>query len=171
MVDTTNPRPRREERVMKSFSTYESHWDEMKGKLKQRFGQLTDDDLMFVKGKGEELLGRLREKLNMSEHELHDTLTELKSSGAAGVENAKAKIGAVVDEAREKASAVASDVKARASAAAEDVKAQASAAYDDARVRARGLFSEGEEYVRHNPRECVLAALFAGFVAGILIRR
>lgn len=156
---------------MNSFSTFESHWDEIKGKLKQRFGQLTDDDLTFAKGKGEELLGRLREKLSMSEHQLHETLTELNSSATASVENAKAKIGAVVDEARHKASSVASDVKARASAAAEDVKAQASAAYDDARVRARGLFSDGEEYVRHNPRECVLAALFAGFVAGILVRR
>ena len=35
------------------------NWNEIKGKLKQKYGQLTDDDLMFADGKDEELLGRL----------------------------------------------------------------------------------------------------------------
>ena len=40
---------------MKHFSI-ENHWDAIKGQLKQRYAQLTDDDLSFVEGKGEELL-------------------------------------------------------------------------------------------------------------------
>ena len=38
-------------------------WNEMKGKLKQQFGNLTDDDLTFADGKEDELLGRLQKKL------------------------------------------------------------------------------------------------------------
>jgi len=32
-------------------------WNEVKGKLKQKYGQLTDDDLAFAEGKEDELLG------------------------------------------------------------------------------------------------------------------
>ena len=35
-------------------------WNEIKGKLKQKYGQLTDDDLAFADGKEDELLGRLQ---------------------------------------------------------------------------------------------------------------
>ena len=42
---------------------FQGSWNEIKGKLKQQFGNLTDDDLMFADGKEEELLGRLQKKL------------------------------------------------------------------------------------------------------------
>jgi uncharacterized protein YjbJ (UPF0337 family) len=38
-------------------------WNELKGKLKQQYGNLTDDDLVFSEGKEDELLGRLQKKL------------------------------------------------------------------------------------------------------------
>ena len=50
---------------MKRF-TFENQWDAIKGQLKQRYAQLTDDDLTFVSGKSEELLARLREKLGLN---------------------------------------------------------------------------------------------------------
>jgi uncharacterized protein YjbJ (UPF0337 family) len=37
-------------------------WNEMKGKLKQAYGSLTDDDLRYEDGKEDELLGRLQQK-------------------------------------------------------------------------------------------------------------
>jgi len=36
------------------------NWNEIKGKLKQEYANLTDDDLRFIEGKEEELLGRLQ---------------------------------------------------------------------------------------------------------------
>ena len=39
------------------------NWNEQKGKLKQRFAMLTDNDLLFLEGKKEEMLGRLQVKL------------------------------------------------------------------------------------------------------------
>ena len=51
-------------------------WNEWKGKLKQQYGQLTDDDLKYEEGKDEELLGRLQKKLGKSRDEL---ITWLKS--------------------------------------------------------------------------------------------
>jgi uncharacterized protein YjbJ (UPF0337 family) len=47
------------------------NWNEQKAKLKLRFAILTDNDLMFVEGKNEEMLGRLQIKLGKTKEELH----------------------------------------------------------------------------------------------------
>ena len=52
-------------------------WNIVKGKLKQQFGNLTDDDLLFVKGKEEELLGRLQQKLGKTKQDIRDLLAKL----------------------------------------------------------------------------------------------
>ena len=46
------------------------NWNEIKGKLKQKYAQLTDDDLAFAQGKEEELLGRLQQRLGKDKEEL-----------------------------------------------------------------------------------------------------
>ena len=50
--------------------TVEGNWNEIKGKLKQKYGDLTDDDLTFAKGKEEEMYGRLQKKLGKSKDEI-----------------------------------------------------------------------------------------------------
>ena len=45
-------------------------WNEIKGKVKQAHGDLTDDDLRYEEGKDEELLGRLQQKMGKSREEL-----------------------------------------------------------------------------------------------------
>ena len=52
-------------------------WNEIKGKLKQQFGNLTDDDLTFAEGKEDELLGRLQKKLGKSREELRGMIEKL----------------------------------------------------------------------------------------------
>ena len=49
----------------------------MKGKLKQKYGQLTDDDLSFAEGKEDELLGRLQKKLGKSREDLRTEIEKL----------------------------------------------------------------------------------------------
>lgn len=53
------------------------NWHEQKGKLKQKFAALTDNDLMFEDGKKEEMLGRLQIKLGKSKEELHKIIASL----------------------------------------------------------------------------------------------
>lgn len=50
--------------------TIKGTWNEVKGKMKQKYGQLTDDDLTFAEGKEEELLGRLQKKLGKTKDEI-----------------------------------------------------------------------------------------------------
>ena len=51
-------------------------WNEIKGKLKQKYTQLTDDDLTFAEGKEEELLGRLQQRLGKSKEEVRREIEE-----------------------------------------------------------------------------------------------
>lgn len=53
------------------------NWNELKGKLKQKFADLTDDDLMYAEGKEDELLGKLQIKLGKSNEELRKIISEL----------------------------------------------------------------------------------------------
>jgi uncharacterized protein YjbJ (UPF0337 family) len=52
------------------------NWNEQKGKLKQQYANLTDDDLMFAEGKKDEMLGKLQIKLGKTKEELHKVMTE-----------------------------------------------------------------------------------------------
>ena len=53
------------------------NWHELKGKVKQAHGDLTDDDLKYEDGQDEELLGRLQKKLGKTRDEVVDWLKSL----------------------------------------------------------------------------------------------
>ena len=52
-------------------------WNEIKGKLKQKYAELTDDDLTFAEGKDEELIGRLQKKLGRTKEEIREEIGRL----------------------------------------------------------------------------------------------
>jgi uncharacterized protein YjbJ (UPF0337 family) len=53
------------------------NWNERKGMLKQKFGFLTDNDLMFEEGKTDEMLGKLQIKLGKTKDELRKIIASL----------------------------------------------------------------------------------------------
>lgn len=53
------------------------NWNEIAGKLKQQFANLTDNDLLLKKGKEEELLGRLQNKLGKTKGELRKIISKI----------------------------------------------------------------------------------------------
>ncbi len=58
-------------------SRISGNWKEIKGKLKQKYGQLTDDDLTYAEGKEEEMVGRLEKKLGKSKDEVRSMLDKM----------------------------------------------------------------------------------------------
>ena len=52
-------------------------WNETKGKLKQKYADLTDDDLLFEEGKEDELLGRLQNKVGQTKEQIRDSIAKL----------------------------------------------------------------------------------------------
>ena len=53
------------------------NWNELKGKLKQKYAELTDNDLLYKSGKKDEMLGVLQIKLGKTKEELHNIINAL----------------------------------------------------------------------------------------------
>jgi len=53
---------------------FKGKWNQVKGKMKQAYADLTDDDLKYAEGKSDELLGRLQEKTGKTKEELKDQI-------------------------------------------------------------------------------------------------
>ena len=53
---------------------FKGEWHELKGKLRQKFAELTDNDLDCSEGQEEELLGHLQRKLGKSQQEITELI-------------------------------------------------------------------------------------------------
>ncbi len=121
---------------------FNHHWSDIQSLLKDRFQKLAHEDLNYVEGRAEELLYRLREKLSLNAEELEVLLSSL--------------YGELQHTLKDKVA---------------ETKAQVGESYAKVCSQMKDWRQEGREYVRSNPRESLVAALFAGFVAGLLFRR
>lgn len=68
---------RRESVVAMTKLEIKGTWNEIKGKLKQKYAELTDDDLTFAEGKDEEFIGRLQKKLGRTKEEIREEIGRL----------------------------------------------------------------------------------------------
>lgn len=60
-----------------NVTEFKGNWNELKGKLKQQFAELTDDDLLMIEGKEDETYGRLQKKLGKTKEDLHELIKGL----------------------------------------------------------------------------------------------
>ena len=72
---------------------------------------------------------------------------------------------------RDTATERASQLKATATEKALHFKESANEQWQDTRVKAKELHVTAEDYIRQNPTKCVLSALGAGFLIGLIVRR
>jgi uncharacterized protein YjbJ (UPF0337 family) len=56
---------------------FKGSWNEVKGKIKQQYAHLTDDDLLYEEGKEDELLGRIQKKTGTSKEEIKNWIDRL----------------------------------------------------------------------------------------------
>lgn len=52
------------------------NWNIMKGKLKQKYASLTDDDLQYFEGKEDELMGRIQKRTGQTKEQVEKFLSE-----------------------------------------------------------------------------------------------
>jgi uncharacterized protein YjbJ (UPF0337 family) len=62
---------------MKNLNELKGNWNETKGRLKQKFAILTDNDLLLIEGKQDEMLGRIQLKLGKTKEEVQKLISEL----------------------------------------------------------------------------------------------
>ncbi|WP_339608559.1 CsbD family protein [uncultured Roseivirga sp.] len=53
------------------------NWNQLKGKVKQKYGELTDDDLTYAEGQEDELLGKIQKRTGKTKEEVKDFIDSL----------------------------------------------------------------------------------------------
>ena len=56
------------------------NWNELKGKIKQQYGELTDDDLVYEEGKDDELVGRIQKKIGKTKDQVVEWIQSLQEN-------------------------------------------------------------------------------------------
>lgn len=62
---------------------FEGNWKQLKGKVKEQWGKLTDDDLDMIAGKRDQLLGRIQERYGIARDVAEQRLKEFENKYAA----------------------------------------------------------------------------------------
>ena len=62
---------------MSNIKEIENNWNETKAKLKQKFAKLTNNDLMLLDGKKDEIIARLQLKLGKTKEEILNIISSL----------------------------------------------------------------------------------------------
>lgn len=125
----------------------EGNWNEVKGRLKEKWGNLTDDDLVRAEGNVEQLVGVVQRKTGKAREEVEKFLDDVVAGTASTYER------------------VASTAKEYAHEAGDAMKQ----GYDQAAAAMSSGYHEAERMVRRNPVESVAVAFGAGIVSGVLV--
>jgi uncharacterized protein YjbJ (UPF0337 family) len=66
-----------------NWDRIEGKWKQAVGKVKEKWGKLTDDDLQFIAGKRDQLVGRIQERYGIAKDEAERQVDEFSRSNAA----------------------------------------------------------------------------------------
>ncbi len=56
---------------------FKGSWNDVKGRLKKAYGDLTDDDLVYIEGEDDQLLGRLQKRLGQTKDQIRKIISEI----------------------------------------------------------------------------------------------
>jgi len=125
----------------------QGQWNNLKGQVKQRWGQLTDDDLQIQGGNVDQLVGKIQQKTGEGREAIEKYLTELTSRGSSVVSQAAETVGNYAQQTGDR------------------LREHYGQLSDQARER----LDMAQDMVRHNPTQSVAAAFGVGLVAGLIV--
>jgi len=125
----------------------QGQWNKIRGKVKERWGNLTDDDLTIQGGNVDQLVGKIQQKTGEGREMIEKFLTELTSRGGAAVASAAESVGQYMH------------------AAGENVSER----YDQVAQRVSQGYEQGQELVRTHPAQSVATAFGVGAVLGLIV--
>lgn len=123
------------------------NWNQLKGKIKQRWGQLSDDDLQEVEGNYDQLIGLVQRKTGEARQQIENILGELSEQGVGAFSQA-------TDAARQYADQASQALRGAAGTA---------------RERAMEGYEEAYDMIRSRPAESIAVAFGTGLILGIVV--
>ena len=125
----------------------QGQWNQLQGKVKEKWGQLSEDDLKIQNGNIDQLVGKIQQKTGEGREAIEKFLTGLTGKGS------------------EAAMKAAEQVNQFAQSVAPKLKEQ----YGQLSEGAREKLGQAQEAVRHNPSQSVALAFGIGIAAGVLV--
>jgi uncharacterized protein YjbJ (UPF0337 family) len=125
----------------------QGQWNQLRGKVRQRWGQLTDDDLQIHGGNVDQLVGRIQQRTGETRDAIESFLSDLTSRGSSAVAQAAQAVSDYTQHAGDR-------LRDR---------------YGDLADSARERYDYAQDMVRHNPGQSVAAAFGIGLVAGLIV--
>ncbi|HMB04535.1 MAG TPA: CsbD family protein [Isosphaeraceae bacterium] len=125
----------------------QGQWNKLRGQVKERWGQLTDDDLQIQGGNIDQLVGRIQQKTGEGREAIENFLSDLTSRGSSVVSQAAEAVGTYAQQAGDR------------------LREHYGQFSDQARER----YDMAQDMVRHNPAQSVAAAFGVGLVAGLIV--
>jgi uncharacterized protein YjbJ (UPF0337 family) len=132
----------------------QGNWNKIRGQVKEKWGQLTDDDLAIQGGNVDQLVGRIQQRTGEGRERIEKFLGELTAKGSEGVAR-------ITETAREFAH--------QAGTVAQDAGERIREGYGQVAEGARERYEMAEDMVRHNPAQSVAAAFGVGIVVGLIV--
>ena len=78
---------------MVNAQALQGQWSQIRGELKKKWGQLTDDDLRFANGNIDQLVGKIQQRTGEAREAIEQFLTEATSQGSAAISQAAGQVG------------------------------------------------------------------------------
>jgi uncharacterized protein YjbJ (UPF0337 family) len=125
----------------------QGQWNRLRGQVKEKWGQLTDDDLQIQGGNVDQLVGRIQQKTGEGREAIERFLNDLTSRGGSAVSQAAESVSQFAQQAGDR-------LRDR---------------YGDFADQARDRYDMAQDMVRHNPTQSVAAAFGVGLVAGLIV--
>lgn len=125
----------------------QGQWNKLKGQVKEKWGQLTDDDLQISGGNVDQLVGKIQQKTGVARDAIEKFLTELTTHGGGAVAQAAQAAGDFAHNAGDRLRE----------------------GYGQVSEQVRDGYASAEDLVRHNPGQSVAAAFGVGLVAGLIV--
>jgi uncharacterized protein YjbJ (UPF0337 family) len=132
---------------MVNTQVLQGQWNQVRGQLKKKWGQLTEDDLKFANGNLDQLVGRIQNKTGEAREAIESFLDEMTSQGASAVSQA------------------AESVKNYAGYASDQVRDGYNRISDQLGRR----YEASEDLIRENPARTVATAFGVGVVLGVVV--
>jgi uncharacterized protein YjbJ (UPF0337 family) len=126
----------------------QGHWNQMKGEIRRKWGQLTEDDLNWSGGNIDQLVGRIQQRTGETRETIEKFLNHLTREGGSAVSSAVESVGSY----------------------AQDLSHRFRDQYGQISEHAQEGYVSLRDYVGRNPIQWLAIAFGVGVMTGMLVR-
>ena len=133
-------------------------WNEIRGQIKEKWGQLTDDDLRQAEGNTDQLIGLIQRKTGEGREQITRFFDNIMKEGGDTATDLMGQAGQAMNQAAETAQRY-----------AQDASRYAQEGYQQATRTVQEGVQQAEETVRNRPVESLAVAFGTGVITGLLV--